>query len=277
MSVPPGPPSSGPSSRPSSTTSSALSSAPTIRSRASGPTSGQTSTPSASPGPTPSSDAAVRRASRTSSCRASSPTSTATEPARQRWPPAPNDELMIAGIEVPRSASGMTTSEFFAPPRAWTRLPVAAERSATMRAVVAWPTNEIALMSGVVEDRRDRVARAVDEVHDARGNLVDVCDQLDDPLGRARVALGRLQDEGVAARDGVGQEPQRDHRREVERRDRGADADGLAHELDVHSGRDPFEVLALEEVRDAASRLGRTRSRGAPRPARRRASCPCPR
>ncbi len=61
----------------------------------------------------------------------------------------------------------------------------------------------------------------------------------------------------VAARDGVRQEPQRDHRREVERRDRGADADGLAHELDVHSGRDSFEVLALQEVRDAASGLGR--------------------
>ena len=38
---------------------------------------------------------------------------------------------MIAGIEAARSASGMTTSEFFAPPRAWQRLPVAAERSAT--------------------------------------------------------------------------------------------------------------------------------------------------
>ena len=38
---------------------------------------------------------------------------------------------MIAGTETPRSASGMTTSEFFAPPSAWQRLPVAAERSLT--------------------------------------------------------------------------------------------------------------------------------------------------
>ena len=89
------------------------------------------------------------------------------------------------------------------------------------------------------------------------GNLVDIRDQLDDPLRGPRVALGRLEDEGVSASDRVGQEPHRDHRREVERRDRRADADGLAHELDVYSGRDAFEVLALQEVRDAARRLGR--------------------
>ena len=151
----------------------------------------------------------------------------------------------------------MTTSEFFAPPRAWTRLPVAAERSATIRAVGRLADERDRVDVGVVEDRTDCIARAMHEVDDARRNLVDVCDQLDDALGGARVALGRLQDEGVAAGDGVGQEPQRDHRREVERRDRGADADGLAHELDVHSCRDPFQVLALEQVGDAARGLGR--------------------
>ena len=37
---------------------------------------------------------------------------------------------MIAGTVTSRSASGITMSEFFAPPSAWKRLPLAAERSA---------------------------------------------------------------------------------------------------------------------------------------------------
>ena len=92
--------------------------------------------------------AAPASASRTSSCRARPPTSTATEPARHRWPAAPNADPMIAGTAWARSASGITTSEFLAPPRAWQRFPVAADRSETWRAVVAWPTNEIASTSG---------------------------------------------------------------------------------------------------------------------------------
>ena len=55
---------------------------------------------------------------------------------------------MIAGIACSRSASGITTSEFLAPPSACTRLPVAAARSATSRAVSARPTKEIASIPG---------------------------------------------------------------------------------------------------------------------------------
>ena len=43
-----------------------------------------------------------------------------------------------------RLASGITTMEFLAPPRAWTRLPLAIAREATYWAIVADPTNETA-------------------------------------------------------------------------------------------------------------------------------------
>ena len=55
---------------------------------------------------------------------------------------------MIAGTDLDRSASGITTSEFLAPPSACTRLPVSAPRVAIRRAVDAWPTKLIASMPG---------------------------------------------------------------------------------------------------------------------------------
>ena len=51
---------------------------------------------------------------------------------------------MIAGTALSRSASSATIIEFLAPPSAWTRLPVWAERVAISRAVLAWPTKETA-------------------------------------------------------------------------------------------------------------------------------------
>ena len=54
-----------------------------------------------------------------------------------------------------------------------------------------------------------------------------------------------------------GEEPERDHRREVERRDRGHDAHRLADLLDVDASRDPLEVLALQQVGDRGCRLDR--------------------
>ena len=56
---------------------------------------------------------------------------------------------MIAGTDLSRSASGITTREFLAPPRACTRLPVSAARVATKRAVEAWPTKLIASIPGL--------------------------------------------------------------------------------------------------------------------------------
>ena len=112
-------------------------------------------------------------------------------------------------------------------------------------------------MPGCSSSAVDRVAAAVDEVDDARRDLLDRVDQLDDQRRRPRVELGRLEDEGVAAGDRVGQEPERDHRREVEGRDRGDDADRLADQLDVDAGGDALEGLALQQVRDRRRRLDR--------------------
>ena len=78
-----------------------------------------------SPAPTRSSAARRdQRLAQLASAAPSSPTTTQTEPARQRWPAAPKAEPMIAGSACSRSASGITISEFLAPPSACTRLPV---------------------------------------------------------------------------------------------------------------------------------------------------------
>ena len=62
------------------------------------------------------------------SASALSPTSTATEIAMQRSPAEPYAAPISASTACPRSASGMTTMWFLAPPRACTRLPAAAPR-----------------------------------------------------------------------------------------------------------------------------------------------------
>ena len=97
----------------------------------------------------------------------------------------------------------------------------------------------------------------MDEIADPGRDFLDPVDDLEDELRGTRVALGGLQDEPVPAGKRERQEPQRDHGREVERRDRRHDAHGLPDELDVHPRRDPFEVLALQQVRDRAGRLDR--------------------
>ncbi len=47
-----------------------------------------------------------------------------------------------------KSASGMTTMKFFAPPRAWTRLPACVARRYTALATVVEPTKETARIPG---------------------------------------------------------------------------------------------------------------------------------
>ena len=72
---------------------------------------------------------------------------------------------------------------------------------------------------------------------------------------RRRVFLGRLEDERVAAGDGVAEHPHRHHRREVERRDPGDDAQRLADLVHVDAARDLLAEAALEQMRDAAGEL----------------------
>jgi len=55
--------------------------------------------------------------------------------------------------------------------------------------------------------------------------------------------------------DGGGELPHRDHRREVERRDAGHDAQRLAHRIDVDARAGAFGVLALQHLRRADAEL----------------------
>ena len=75
------------------------------------------------------------------------------------------------------------------------------------------------------------------------------------PHRHRRIALRRLEDEGVAAGDRGRALPHRDHGREVERRDAGDDAERLAHRIEVDAGAGAFGELALQQVRNAAGEL----------------------
>jgi hypothetical protein len=81
----------------------------------------------------------------------------------------------------------------------------------------------------VVEDGVDRFLVAVDDIEDAGGQGPGLDEQLGEAHRHAGIALGGLQDEGVAAGDGGAELPERDHGREVERGDAGDDAERLAH------------------------------------------------
>ncbi len=125
---------------------------------------------------------------------------------------------------------------------------------------------------GMVEDRVDRFLVAVDDVEHA-GREAGLLEQLPDQHRCRRIALRRLQDEGVAAGDGDRIHPHRHHGREVERRDAGDDAERLAVGPAVDLGADIAAVLALQEMRDAAGEIDDVDAARRARPARRRASC----
>ena len=71
----------------------------------------------------------------------------------------------------------------------------------------------------------------------------------------AGIALRGLQDEGVAAGDRRREFPHRDHRREVEGRDAGDDAQRLAHRIDIDAGAGAVRIFALHQMRDAGREL----------------------
>ena len=74
------------------------------------------------PGPTTTSGIRVAMASTRPS--ATDPTATTTEIAMHRSPADPYAAETAASAAASTSASGMTTMWFFAPPSAWTRLPL---------------------------------------------------------------------------------------------------------------------------------------------------------
>src|SRR6266536_2556694 len=82
----------------------------------------------------------------------SCPSTTRSRPSTTRSAPWASAEPNAAAVRWSaansRSASGSTTAWFFAPPSAWTRLPVAVARSWMYRATGVEPTNETAAIRG---------------------------------------------------------------------------------------------------------------------------------
>ena len=76
--------------------------------------------------------------------------------------------------------------------------------------------------------------------------------QLSKPHRHRRIALRRLENEGVAAGERRREFPHRDHGREIERRDAGDDAKRLAHGIKIDARTGAVAVFALEQVRNAA-------------------------
>ena len=89
----------------------------------------------------------------------------------------------------------------------------------------------------MLEDRVDRDLVAVHDVEHAVGQA-GFLQQLRDVDGRGRVLLGRLEDERVPAGDRRRPHPHGHHRREVEGRDPGHDAERLPDRVDVDPGED---------------------------------------
>lgn len=74
-------------------------------------------------------------------------------------------------------------------------------------------------------------------------------EQFGQPDRDRRVALARLEDEGVAAGSAGTGLPQRDHRGEVERRDAGDDAERLAHRVNVDTRTGALGELTFNQMR----------------------------
>ena len=104
----------------------------------------------------------------------------------------------------------------------------------------------------MVEDRIDHFLVAMDDLADALGQP-GFEEEFGEADGNRRVTLARLDDEGVARGDRDARHPQRDHRGEVERGDARADADRLAHRIDVDAGAGALRIFTLQHMRDAAA------------------------
>ena len=94
----------------------------------------------------------------------------------------------------------------------------------------------------------------MDYVEDAVGEA-GFFEHFGQEVGGAGVSLRGFEDEGVAAGEGEGKHPERDHGGEVEGGDAGDYAEGLAHGVAVDAGADLLGELAFEEVGDAGGEL----------------------
>ena len=113
------------------------------------------------------------------------------------------------------------------------------------------PTKLTACDVVVLEQAVDRDLVALQHVETA-GREAGLGEELGDEQVDRRVLLARLEHERVAAGEGVGEHPHRDHRREVERRDPGDDAERLADRVHVDPAGGLLGVVTLDQLRDPA-------------------------
>ena len=172
----------------------------------------------------------------------------------QRSPAEPKPALIAWSAARSRSASGSTSMWFFAPPRAWTRLPCDGAGLVDVLGDRGRADEGDRLHLGVGEQTVDGDLVAVQHVEDTVGQT-GLLPQLRHPQRRRRHLLARLQHHGVAGRDGDREEPHRHHGREVERGDDPDHAERLAYRVHVDLGRGVLGEAALHQVRDAAGEL----------------------
>src|SRR5947199_3367255 len=107
---------------------------------------------------------------------------------------------------------------------------------------------------GVVADRLDDLPASVDQIDDS-GRQVAFLEKPKDQSLRKGHLLGGFDDDRVARSDGERQEPEGNHRGEVERRDGRANADRLPDHLAVDSRGDVLETVTHHEGRGSAGNL----------------------
>ena len=110
---------------------------------------------------------------------------------------------------------------------------------------------------GDVRVSQDRVDGLFVAVHDLKcaGRQTGLDEQLGQPHRHRRVSLRRLEHKRISACEGRSGLPQRDHRREVERRDSGDHTERLAQRVHVDARAGALAVFALEQMRDANAEL----------------------
>ncbi len=104
----------------------------------------------------------------------------------------------------------------------------------------------------MIAERVDHLFPAVDEVYDTFGQT-GLLQKLEGAIHGEGNALRWFQDEGISARNGIREEPVRNHRWKVKRHDGGDDSQRLADLHFVDAGRHVFEIVTLHHHGNAAS------------------------
>ena len=106
----------------------------------------------------------------------------------------------------------------------------------------------------MIQNRIDRHRPAIHQIDHSFGQL-KLVQQIKHALHCHRAALGRLQNECVAACQRIWQIPKCNHAGKIERRDRGAYAHGLPDHVLVNAARNVLRVIALHQHWNAAGHL----------------------